>query len=74
VLSQFSPHDWTAFQWEGTASFLHYITVVLLLAVFLIAELNPFYLKVRNMLRHCRHGVNFLVIDFRGSEFAVDGT
>jgi hypothetical protein len=46
VLSQFSPHDWTAFHWEGTASFLHYLTVVLLLAVFLCAELSPFYLKV----------------------------
>ncbi|KAF9240258.1 phosphatidyl serine synthase-domain-containing protein [Melanogaster broomeanus] len=45
VLSQFSPHDWTAFKWEGTTSFRHYITVVLLLAVFLAAELNPFYLK-----------------------------
>ncbi|KAI0754781.1 phosphatidylserine synthase 2 [Daedaleopsis nitida] len=45
VLSQFSPHDWTTFQWEGTASFAHYFTVVLLLAVFLAAELNPFYLK-----------------------------
>ncbi|KAH7919004.1 PSS-domain-containing protein [Leucogyrophana mollusca] len=45
VLSQFSPHDWTAFKWEGTGSFLHYFTVVLLLAVFLAAELNPFYLK-----------------------------
>ncbi|EGN93988.1 hypothetical protein SERLA73DRAFT_189140 [Serpula lacrymans var. lacrymans S7.3] len=45
VLSQFSPHDWTAFKWEGTASFQHYVTVVLLLAVFLAAELNPFYLK-----------------------------
>jgi len=46
VLSQFSPHDFTAFKWEGTASFLHYFTVVLLLAMFLAAELNPFYLKV----------------------------
>lgn len=46
VLSQFSPHDWTAFKWEGTTSFLHYIIVVLLLTVFLAAELNPFYLKV----------------------------
>lgn len=46
VLSQFSPHDWTAFKWEGTASLLHYIIVVLLLTVFLAAELNPFYLKV----------------------------
>lgn len=45
VLRQFAPHDFTAFKWEGTASFLHYFTVVLLLAVFLAAELNPFYLK-----------------------------
>jgi len=46
VLSQFSPHDWTAFKWEGTASLLHYCVVVMLLTVFLAAELNPFYLKV----------------------------
>ncbi|KII90666.1 hypothetical protein PLICRDRAFT_540747 [Plicaturopsis crispa FD-325 SS-3] len=45
VLSQFSPHDFTAFKWEGTVSFTHYFTVVLLLVVFLAAELNPFYLK-----------------------------
>jgi len=45
VLTQFSPHDFTAFKWEGTSSFLHYVTVVLLLGVFLAAELNPFYLK-----------------------------
>jgi len=45
VLTQFSPHDFTAFKWEGTTSFLHYFTVVLLLAMFLAAELNPFYLK-----------------------------
>lgn len=47
VLTQFSPHDFTAFQWHGTQSFVHYVTVVILLAVFLAAELNPFYLKVR---------------------------
>lgn len=46
VLSQFSPHDFTAFKWGTASSFLHYIIVVLLLAVFLAAELNPFYLKV----------------------------
>ncbi|EPT05349.1 hypothetical protein FOMPIDRAFT_1021601 [Fomitopsis schrenkii] len=45
VFSQFSPADWTTFKWEGTAGFGHYFTVVLLLAVFLAAELNPFYLK-----------------------------
>lgn len=47
VLTQFSPHDFTAFKWEGTVSFTHYVTVVVLLAVFLAGELNPFYLKVR---------------------------
>ncbi|PAV17421.1 phosphatidylserine synthase 2 [Pyrrhoderma noxium] len=45
VITQFSPHDFTAFKWEGTASFHSYICVVLLLTVFLAAELNPFYLK-----------------------------
>lgn len=46
MFSQFSPHDWTTFKWEGTADFTHYVAVVLLLTVFLAAELNPFYLKV----------------------------
>ena len=50
VITQFSPHDFTAFNWEGTTSFFHYVTVVLLLTVFLAAELNPFYLKVRGCL------------------------
>jgi hypothetical protein len=45
-MQQFSPHDFTAFKWAGSTDFLHYITVVMLLAVFLVAELNPFYLKV----------------------------
>jgi len=45
VFSQFSPADWTTFQWEGTTDFVHYFTVVMLLVVFLAAELNPFYLK-----------------------------
>ncbi|KAJ7105066.1 phosphatidyl serine synthase-domain-containing protein [Mycena crocata] len=45
VISQFSPHDFTAFKWGTASSFTHYFTVVLLLAVFLAAELNPFYLK-----------------------------
>ena len=47
VLTQFSPHDFTAFKWGTATDFLHFSTVVLLLAVFLAAELNPFYLKVR---------------------------
>lgn len=46
VFGQFTPHDFTELKWEGTASFAHYFTVVLLLSLFLAAELNPFYLKV----------------------------
>jgi len=45
VIKQFAPHDFTAFKWEGAKDFLHYTTTVLLLATFLLAELNPFYLK-----------------------------
>jgi phosphatidylserine synthase 2 len=45
VFKQFSPHDFTAFEWGGTTSFTAYFTVVLLLSLFLAAELNPFYLK-----------------------------
>jgi phosphatidylserine synthase 2 len=45
AFKQLTPHDWTTFQWESTASFTHYASVVILLAVFLAAELNPFYLK-----------------------------
>jgi phosphatidylserine synthase 2 len=45
VLTQFSPYNFTAFHWGGTKDFTSYFTVVLLLSVFLVAELNPFYLK-----------------------------
>ncbi|KAJ8079905.1 hypothetical protein AAF712_010811 [Marasmius tenuissimus] len=45
VLSQFSPHDFTSFEWGIAQDFTHYIAVVGLLSVFLAAELNPFYLK-----------------------------
>ncbi|KAF7298649.1 Phosphatidylserine synthase 2 [Mycena indigotica] len=45
VVAQFSPHDFTAFEWGTARSFTHYFSVVLLLAVFLAAELSPFYLK-----------------------------
>jgi phosphatidylserine synthase 2 len=45
VIKQLTPRDWTTFKWEGTASFQGYVSVVLLLMVFLAAELNVFYLK-----------------------------
>ena len=45
VLGQFSPYNFTTFHWGGTKDFKSYCIVVLLLTVFLLAELNPFYLK-----------------------------
>ncbi|KAF5348591.1 hypothetical protein D9756_009617 [Leucocoprinus leucothites] len=38
VLSQFSPHDFTAFKWGTATDFLHYFTVVLLLLSLLWME------------------------------------
>jgi hypothetical protein len=73
VLSQFSPHDFTAFKWEGTASFLHYITVVLLLGTFLTAELNPFYLKVGSALDVAGAG-SMLIFILSATESSMDGT
>jgi phosphatidylserine synthase 2 len=45
VIKQLTPRDWTTFEWEGTASFQGFVSVVLLLTIFLAAELNVFYLK-----------------------------
>jgi len=45
VLGQFSPYNFTAFHWGGTKNFKSYFIVVWLLSVFLVAELNPFYIK-----------------------------
>lgn len=60
AMQQFSPHDFTAFKWAGSTDFLHYITVVMLLAVFLAAELNPFYLKVVLAVFALEVGSNFV--------------
>ena len=68
VITQFSPHDFTAFKWEGLASFRSYVTVVLLVAVFLAAELNPFYLKVSLHTVHWRFNFNLT------AGLDVDGT
>jgi len=62
VITQFSPHDFTAFHWHGTASFLHYVTVVMILAVFLAAELNPFYLKSLLWLEPEHHFVSVRLV------------
>ncbi|GAB00005.1 uncharacterized protein L969DRAFT_210413 [Mixia osmundae IAM 14324] len=44
-LKVFTPYDWTSFEWASTKRFRNYLSTVLLLAFFLVAELNVFYLK-----------------------------
>jgi phosphatidylserine synthase 2 len=70
VLTQFSPHDWTTFRWEGTASLRNYLAVLALLACFLAAELNPFYLKVIHPFFVWRSAL----LSYRHLVFALDGT
>jgi phosphatidylserine synthase 2 len=45
AVQQFTPADWTRFEWGTTKNLKHYIAVVLMLFLFLQVELNCFYLK-----------------------------
>ncbi|KAF9110511.1 AAA ATPase midasin [Mortierella sp. AM989] len=45
TMAQFTPKSWTKFEWNTTKSFKSYCTVIFILAMFLICELNAFYLK-----------------------------
>ncbi|KAG0216819.1 hypothetical protein BGX33_012039 [Mortierella sp. NVP41] len=44
-IAQFTPKSWTKFEWDMTKSFKSYCTVLFILTMFLICELNAFYLK-----------------------------
>lgn len=39
------PADWTSFAWAATSGFKNYLVTIFVVAFFLIAELNAFYLK-----------------------------
>ncbi|ODM87815.1 Phosphatidylserine synthase 2 [Orchesella cincta] len=45
VLAQFGPHSWIEFDWKPTSSFGRWMAVLGITFVFLVAELNTFYLK-----------------------------
>ncbi|KAF9927981.1 hypothetical protein FBU30_002725 [Linnemannia zychae] len=45
TMAQFTPKSWTKFEWGMTKSFKGYCTVLFVLTMFLICELNAFYLK-----------------------------
>eukprot|EP00128_Syssomonas_multiformis_P015069 Colp12_sorted_trinity150504_noHs@35672 len=43
--AQFTPHDWTRFEWGATSSLKKWIGMNVIIVLFLLAELNSFYLK-----------------------------
>ncbi|KAI8381243.1 phosphatidyl serine synthase-domain-containing protein [Radiomyces spectabilis] len=45
AVQQFTPHDWTRFEYKATSSVKNYFGTLFLIAVFLQCELNCFYLK-----------------------------
>ncbi|KAI7864644.1 phosphatidyl serine synthase-domain-containing protein [Spinellus fusiger] len=45
AVQQFTPHDWTQFEWKATSSARNYFALVGVIFVFLQCELNCFYLK-----------------------------
>ncbi|PAA93971.1 hypothetical protein BOX15_Mlig025942g2, partial [Macrostomum lignano] len=45
MVLQFTPYRWTEFDWSPTKSLKRWLLVLLLIAMFLLAELNTFYLK-----------------------------
>ncbi|CAO0789439.1 unnamed protein product [Mucor circinelloides] len=45
AVQQFTPREWTRYEWKTTSTPKNYFGTVLLLLVFLLCELNCFYLK-----------------------------
>ncbi|PAA60533.1 hypothetical protein BOX15_Mlig034026g2, partial [Macrostomum lignano] len=42
---QFTPYRWTDFDWTPTKSFRRWVIMLMVIAMFLLAEVNTFYLK-----------------------------
>ncbi|KAI8481704.1 Phosphatidylserine synthase 2 [Branchiostoma belcheri] len=45
MVAQFTPYNWTSFDWKPTLSLKRWLAVLGIIAMWLIAELNTFYLK-----------------------------
>ncbi|KAK2177964.1 hypothetical protein NP493_570g03007 [Ridgeia piscesae] len=45
ILRQFTPYSWTDFDWKPTSSLKRWLAMLGVMAMFLFAELNTFYLK-----------------------------
>ncbi len=46
IFTQFSPYDWTNFDWRPTESLKRLLFMVSVIILFFLAELGTFYLKV----------------------------
>jgi len=45
IIAQFGPHSWIDYDWKPTSSLTRWFFMLLAIFVFLLAELNTFYLK-----------------------------
>ncbi|PVD33310.1 hypothetical protein C0Q70_04563 [Pomacea canaliculata] len=45
LAAQFTPYSWTDFDWKPTSSLKRWMAMLAVIAIFLLAELNTFYLK-----------------------------
>ncbi|XP_038051851.1 phosphatidylserine synthase 2-like [Patiria miniata] len=45
IFLQFTPYSWTRFDWQPTANLTHWLAVLGIISMYLLAELNTFYLK-----------------------------
>ena len=45
IISQFSPYNWTEYNWRPMASFRHWIIVLTIILVYSLSEIGTFYLK-----------------------------
>ncbi|GAB6033654.1 Phosphatidylserine synthase 2 [Chamberlinius hualienensis] len=45
IIAQFGPHSWIDYDWKPSSSLTRWCSMILVIIVFLLAELNTFYLK-----------------------------
>ncbi|OAF70820.1 hypothetical protein A3Q56_01429 [Intoshia linei] len=45
IFNQFLPYDWTDYEWNATSSLKRWLIMLLIIGIFLLAEINSFYIK-----------------------------
>ncbi|XP_059099271.1 phosphatidylserine synthase 2-like isoform X2 [Tigriopus californicus] len=63
IMAQFSPHSWIEFTWNPLSSLERWLAVIGIIVMFLITELNTFYLKYVFWLTP-EHWLNFVRLFF----------